>query len=290
VGSKTLIVTADDFGGSLPVNEAVETAARVGVLTAASLMMAGSAVADAVERAHRLPNLRVGLHLVLVRGKPILPPSEIPDLVNEVGLLRRNLATVGTRIFFSARAKQQAEAEIRAQFAAFLATGLSLDHVNAHNHYHLHPTILSLILKVGKDHGVKAVRVPYEPPFRAWRATGEGLAARMATAFFLGPWCALTVWRLRRAGIAVNDRVFGLFDTGRMDGTRLRAYGAALPDGVTEIFVHPAMADDWPGHEAEAHGFRHRAEFDALVDPRTRAQFVAQGLRLSGFTDMEGEA
>ena len=143
MGSKTLIVTADDFGISLPVNEAVETAARIGVLTAASLMVAGDAAADAVERARRLPNLKVGLHLVLVRGKPILPPSGIPDLVDEAGLLRRNLAAAGIRIFFSARAKQQAEAEIRAQFRAFHATGLPLDHVNAHNHYHLHPTILS---------------------------------------------------------------------------------------------------------------------------------------------------
>ena len=63
---KRLVVTADDFGLSLEVNEAVEQAHREGILTAASLMVSAPAAADAVARAKRLPSLRVGLHLVLV--------------------------------------------------------------------------------------------------------------------------------------------------------------------------------------------------------------------------------
>src|SRR5262249_15424164 len=43
-----LIVTADDFGLHPSVNEAVERGARDGVLTAASLMVAAPAAADAV--------------------------------------------------------------------------------------------------------------------------------------------------------------------------------------------------------------------------------------------------
>ncbi|TXN31659.1 ChbG/HpnK family deacetylase, partial [Methylobacterium sp. WL19] len=52
---KRLIVTADDFGLSLAVNEAVEQAHREGILTAASLMVGAPAAADAVARARRLP-------------------------------------------------------------------------------------------------------------------------------------------------------------------------------------------------------------------------------------------
>ena len=58
---KRLIVTADDFGLSREVNEAVEQAHREGILTAASLMVSAPAAADAVARARRLPSLRVGL-------------------------------------------------------------------------------------------------------------------------------------------------------------------------------------------------------------------------------------
>ncbi len=80
-----LVVTADDFGVAIEVNEAVELAHRDGILTAASLMVAGDAAGDAVERARRSPRLGVGLHLVLVEGRPMLPANEVPDLVDPEG-------------------------------------------------------------------------------------------------------------------------------------------------------------------------------------------------------------
>jgi predicted glycoside hydrolase/deacetylase ChbG (UPF0249 family) len=69
--SKRVIVTADDFGLTVAVNQGVEQAHREGILTAASLMVGGAAADDAVERARRLPTLRVGLHVVLVQGRPV---------------------------------------------------------------------------------------------------------------------------------------------------------------------------------------------------------------------------
>ena len=66
---KRLIVTADDFGAAPEVNEAVERAHREGILGSASLMVGASAAPDAIERARRMPNLAVGLHVVLVHGR-----------------------------------------------------------------------------------------------------------------------------------------------------------------------------------------------------------------------------
>src|ERR1700761_5356760 len=94
-----LIVTSDDFGASLTVNEAVEQAHVHGILTAASLMVAGDAAADAVARAKRLPTLGVGLHLVLVEGRPMLPTSQVPDLVDATGHFRTNMVGAGITIF-----------------------------------------------------------------------------------------------------------------------------------------------------------------------------------------------
>ncbi|MEE8285398.1 MAG: hopanoid biosynthesis-associated protein HpnK, partial [Gammaproteobacteria bacterium] len=143
---KRLIVTADDYGASLPINEAIETAHRDGILTAACLMVGAPMADDAVARARRLPNLRVGLHVVVVRGRPVLTPERIPDLVDGDGRLDGNLVRAGFRYFFLPRVRRQLAAEIRAQFEAFQATGLALDHANAHNHMHLHPTVLRLIV------------------------------------------------------------------------------------------------------------------------------------------------
>ncbi|HEX5867450.1 MAG TPA: hopanoid biosynthesis-associated protein HpnK, partial [Beijerinckiaceae bacterium] len=160
---KRLVVTADDFGLVPEVNEAVEAAHRDGILTAASLMVAEPAAADAVERARRLATLRVGLHLVLVEGRPALPPERVTDLVDGDGRFRTDMARLGFDIFARPRVRRQLEAEITAQFEAFAATGLTLDHVNAHKHFHLHPTIAGTIISIGRRYGMTALRVPVEP-------------------------------------------------------------------------------------------------------------------------------
>ena len=153
-------MTADDFGLADEVNQAVERAHVEGILTAASLMVGAPAATRAVELARRLPRLAVGLHLALVDAAPVLPPSAVPDLVDKHGRFRANMAFAGATIFFLPHVRKQMEAEVRAQFEAYRATGLALDHVNAHKHFHMHPSILSTILEMAKEFGVPAVALP----------------------------------------------------------------------------------------------------------------------------------
>ena len=145
---KRLIVTADDFGLTPGVNEAVEEGHRRGILTAASLMVTGEAAEDAVRRAKRMPRLGVGLHLVLVDGTPMLSADRIPELVGPDGRFSADIFAIGVRIFCHRAARRQVAAEIRAQLEAFRRTGLALDHVNAHHHFHLHPTVQKELLRL----------------------------------------------------------------------------------------------------------------------------------------------
>ena len=261
---KRLVVTADDFGNDIAVNEAVEIAHRDGVLTAASLMVGAPAAADAVARARRLPDLGVGLHLVLVDGTPVLPPDQVPGLVDGNGRFRDNMALAGAAMFFLPAVRRQLAAEIAAQFAAFAATGLYLDHVNAHKHFHLHPTIAGLIATIGARYGLCAVRAPLEP----------------GAPSLTDPWARLVAARFRRRGIAVPGAVFGLQHSGAMTAERLSAAIRALPDGLSEIYLHPATRDDYPGHGP---AYRHRAELAALLDPAIGAQVAAAGVRSGSF-------
>lgn len=144
------------------MNDAVEIAHRRGILTAASLMVAGPAAADAVERARRTPTLRVGLHLAVIDADPTLPPERIPHLVDGQGKLRNDIVRLGVELVLSSAARRELRAEIDAQFAAFAATGLVLDHVNAHRHYHLHPIVGALLLDIGARYGMRALRAPRE--------------------------------------------------------------------------------------------------------------------------------
>jgi hopanoid biosynthesis associated protein HpnK len=266
---RALIFTADDFGLHPAVNRAVDEAARGGVLTAASLMVGGPAAADAVRRARLLPALRVGLHLVLAEGTPTLPPHQVTALVNEAGRFGSNMVRDGIRFFFRSDVRRQLEAEIRAQFEAFAATGLPLDHVNTHKHFHLHPTVLSLILQVGRDYGMRAVRLPRE-------TRGSVL---------LEPWMRLLARRLDQAGIAHNDQVVGLRATGQMDEAAVLAALDDLTGGVTEFYFHPATLSG--GIIAPAmKGYRHADELAALVSARVRAKVHALAVPTGGYADL----
>ncbi len=187
---KRLVVTADDFGLSLEVNEAVEQAHREGILTAASLMVSAPAAADAVARAKRLPSLRVGLHLVLVEAWPTLPPAALPDLAGPDGLLRADMAKLGLDFARRPAARRQLAAEIEAQFEAYRATGLPLDHVNAHKHFHVHPLIAGAVLRIGRRYGMRAIRVPREPREILRRAEPEARPAAPPSTAPPGPPCS----------------------------------------------------------------------------------------------------
>jgi hopanoid biosynthesis associated protein HpnK len=275
---KKLIVTADDFGAAVEVNEAVERAHRGGILSAASLMVAGPAANDAVRRAKSMPTLRVGLHLVLVEGKPVLPASAVPGLVDSSGNFRTDMARAGAAMFFLPKVRAQLAAEIEAQFAAFAATGLILDHVNAHKHFHLHPTIASLIVEIGKAHGARGARVPLEPQDVLGQIEDHKASGVVA---LTAPFARALRSRFRRAGIAAPDAVFGLAWSGAMTTSRLAGLIAHLPEGLSEIYTHPATGP-YPG---SAPGYRYAAELAALTDPQVVASLAASGIKTGGFGD-----
>ncbi len=276
---KRLIVTADDFGLAPEVNEAVEAAHRDGVLTAASLMVAGPAAADAVARARTMPRLRVGLHLTLVEGPPLLSPQHVPDLVDRHGRLRTDLARLGWDIAMRSAVRRQMRAEIKAQFAAFRATGLPLDHVNAHKHFHLHPMIARELLAIADVFGVKGVRVPREPA-RVLAAIEPG--PRRSAAWIMTPWARRLARTMRRAGFWSPDAVFGLAWSGEMTPARLVGLIGRLPEGCSEIYLHPAVRG---GFAFGAPGYRYADELAALTAPETLTAARKSDIALGGYAD-----
>lgn len=241
-------------------------------------MVSGVAAADAVARARSLPSLRVGLHLVLVDGKPVLPVSAVPDLVDATGHFRTDMARAGAAMFFLPKVRRQLACEIEAQFAAFDATGLRLDHVNAHKHFHLHPTIAGEIVKAARRHHVRGARVPLEPQDVLGRIETHKPSGVVA---LTAPFARMLRARFRRAGIAAPDSVFGLAWSGAMTTDRLTGLIEQLPEGLTEIYTHPATGP-YPG---SAPGYQYAAELAALTDPRLPSLLAAHGVRTGGFTD-----
>jgi len=266
---KKLIVTGDDFGASVQINEAIETAHVRGILNTASLMVTGAAADDAIARAKRHFDLHVGLHLAVTRASAMLPSQAIASIADVNGYLPERLGMAGVRFFFLPVVRRQLEAEVRAQFAAFAATGLKLDHVNVHNHMHLHPTVLGLILRIGRDYGLRAIRLPYEPGMSVW----------------LKPWVALMRRRLRKSGVAFNEYLYGMRHSGHMTRKRVLELVNGLPHGISEMHFHPATGA-WAGMEAGMANYEYAAELEALTCDEVTGALNMQGVRLVSFASL----
>ncbi len=186
-------------------------------------MVTGEAAADAVARARRLPGLSVGLHLVVIEGMSAATGEWFGSGQFRLGLRH-------------AWRRQALEAEIQAQFTAFAATGLPLVHADAHKHMHMHPMVGAALVRVGREFGLRRVRVPAEPP---------AVMARLGVAPTLGARAMYAGTRILRhqvlaAGMAAPDAVFGLAWSGHMTERRLLSLLPTLPSGDVEIYFHPA--------------------------------------------------
>ena len=263
---------------NLAVNEAVEQAFNDGILTCASLMMGGAAVKDAVERAHRMKGLGVGLHITLADGRPTAARALVRGLTDQNGNFRNDLVGSGIRWFFNPLVRLQLAREINAQFQAFAATGLVLDHVNAHKHLHFHPTVTAMIISIGRRYGMLAMRIPDEPRDVLLAAEPGANIPKSR----LGPVLRLMRRRAKRAKLAQNDAIFGLAWSGGMTEERLLSLIPHLPEGLNELYCHPA-AGDADRIEGGVPGYQYREELAALLSSRVRQALTDSDVTLVRF-------
>jgi chitin disaccharide deacetylase len=281
---KALIVTADDYGLSVPVNEAVEEGHRRGILTAASLMVGAPAWEDAGKRARLLPSRGVGLHLTLVDGRPVLSPDRVPGLVGPDGRFYNDAVRFGIALFFSSELRRQAADEIGAQFDRFRETGLLLDHINGHQHFHMHPVVTGAIARIAPGFGRVPVRIPVEPFRLSYATTADQPVARLTTWLFYFAQTRRMRRTLSAASLPLNDYVFGVNDSGAMVEARMLEFLDHLPEGVSELYCHPAT-QRWEGIDNLPPNYRPIEEFAALVSPDVKAKVETIEGRLVSFRD-----
>ena len=270
---RRLIVNADDFGRSRSINAAVIRAQREGILTTASLMVNEPASEEAVALARDNPRLGVGLHLTLVCGHSTLPGGDIPGLVNPSRQFGNQPAAAGLRYFASRRLRAQLRSELQAQFEKFRATGLPLDHVDGHLHFHLHPTVFAILIENASAWGLSHLRLTRDPFWFNARLAGGAWLSRAGHAFLFHVLAGRARPVVHRAGIKHPRVVFGLLQNARVDERYVSRLLPALPPGDSELYSHPSLDE-----------FKH--EFDALVSPRVKALVQEQGIRLIRYQDL----
>ncbi|MCX7707715.1 MAG: hopanoid biosynthesis-associated protein HpnK [Anaerolineae bacterium] len=276
-----VIVTADDFGRSPAINAAVIRAHREGILTGASLMVAGDAWDEAVELARATPTLAVGLHLVVSGARAVLSPDRLPHLVDADGRFPDDPLRLGLRYAYSRAAQQELAEEITAQFERFAATGLPLSHVDGHQHLHVHPFVFRLLVSLARQYGAHGVRVPADDLLLALRHDRRGAAAKVGWALGLGlvgRWCRR---QAQANGLAVADRVYGIFQSGRMTEDYVVKVLREMKAPTAELYFHPSR---------EALGDAlgpNPGDLATLLSPAVRQVIAERGLRLTTYAGLK---
>ncbi|MBM3310283.1 MAG: ChbG/HpnK family deacetylase [Candidatus Aminicenantes bacterium] len=233
-GMKKAILNADDFGLCRPVNEGIVRAHREGILTSATLMTTTPGFDEAVGLAKDNPRLGVGVHLNLVRGRPLSRPEDIPGLLGADGRFLGRPLRVLRRVVSGRISAGELERELRAQVEKALASGLALTHLDSEKHLHAFPPVFRTVLKVARAYGFRRVRFIRE--CRLSRHPVQSLKAA-----FLSACSARMRTELRAEGFVNPGAFYGISNSGRMTVPALRRILERLGEGTSEIMVHPGF-------------------------------------------------
>ncbi len=242
---KKLIITADDYGMSRAVNDAIDAGIEAGLITSTNVMTNMPLYKEAVKLKEKA-GVSVGIHWVLACGKPILPASEIPTLVDSDGMFypypefRRRLRR-GMISF------DDIKRELIAQYNLYYELMGQPDYWNTHQNTHVDFGIYRLFVETAAELGINKMRShqriyvkgsdPSQKEPLRWRLV-EPIKSRM-----------LNAWQknAHRKGIVSPN---GLIVCLNKEDVKRPAYAFAniawKKNGVGEYVIHPATENDSP--------------------------------------------
>lgn len=271
-----LIFNADDLGLAPFIDEGILEAGRSGLVRSASLLAAGP-TAESAAAAASAQGLGLGVHLALSGGLPPTAPADrVPSLL-EGGRLVSSWTRFVQRFLAGQVRLDEVELELSAQVERVQDFGVTVDHVDGHQHLHVFPGVLDRVLRVCERHRIWAMRVPAEP---AGHADPAGELKRAAVSVFArGARSRLPGW------MRVPDTFTGVAQSGRLDEASMLRWLARLPFGTHELGCHPGKGS---GVVPADPGWRAAwsEELAALTSPRLRAEVERRGFGVVRFSEL----
>jgi predicted glycoside hydrolase/deacetylase ChbG (UPF0249 family) len=271
--SRHLVVTADDVGLHPGMTQGALEAHERGIVTACSVAAGGPDFPRAVELLRDRPSLTVGVHLVLVGGRPLSLAVEVRSLVTRDGVFLPGFRAFLRRYYAGRIHLDEVERELRRQIEGLLGAGLAVRHANGHQHLHVLPRVHEVVLRLAEEYGIGFVRTPIDR-----RPRRVPLPRRLAV---LGLAC-LARGAHRRAQhhprVRAGDGTIGIAEAGHLTVGRITEL-LPLVEGLTELVCHPgiderAIAAEFPW------GYEWETETRTLCDPALRGAVREAGITL----------
>ncbi len=266
---RRLIVNADDYGACPEVNAAVEQLASAGILGGASVLANGGSWREAAAFLRDHPGLSAGIHLNAVEGRPVSTAPAIRAITGEDGSFVGLAALIKRWMLRPIAVSRAVETEWRAQIERLVRSAVRLTHADSHQHLHAFPPAYRCAVSLCREYRIPALRHPRERGARPERrATSFALRASLGISRAVAP-CA---------GLRHNDHFLGFQRAGGYGLAELIEDLRRMPNGLTEIALHPSREDGVP--YPNLCGDRER---QALLDDSFLAQIKRLGIELTSW-------
>lgn len=281
-----LIINADDFGLHSAVNDGILEGHIKGVITSTSLLANGHAFNEAVSMAKENINLGIGVHIALVGGlSPVSDPTKVPSLVTKDGVFVENYIEFIKRLYKGEINYNEVRLEIANQIEKVVNTGLRITHVDGHQHMHILPTILPIIIEAALANHIKAMRIPNE---KALFINGVYNPFRMIGKLGLSSVAEQVMSTVRQQGIHINQYFWGMMNGGELTEIALIRILKKVKDhsGIHEIMTHPGR-DNIMLNRLYHWNYHWKEELEALTSDHVRRYIMQHNIELINYGDLQ---
>ncbi|HWR43625.1 ChbG/HpnK family deacetylase [Sporomusa sp.] len=280
---KKLIVNADDFGLHENINLGIIKGHTNGCITSTTIMAGAPAFAHAAALAADHRKLGIGVHLTLVGGSPAAEPQQISSLVDQDGMLCTKYPVFLKKFCSASIRLGDVHRELTAQVKKVLAAGIHVTHLDSHQHMHIVPGIIDVVIDIAREFSIPAIRIPAEPLlfFGGFRPSAGRIIGRSG----LSVLASLARLKARRARLTVPDHFYGMLAGGSMEERFFLKIIDNLPDGTAEIMVHPGL-DDAILNPVFAWDYHWQKELGAVTSPRVADCLKKRKIALVSFGSM----
>ncbi len=178
------------------------------------------------------------------------------------------------------------EDEIEAQFRKALACGLTITRVDSHQHLHLLPGILDILIRMCRKYNVKYIRCPYCRPGRHWFSAR---LARIPAQLMLNVFCFFMRRKIISCGLSTSDDSSGVLYSGILDRKRIESLARSSRGGLCELICHPAFAESGEGVSKKGWLYACDRERRALCSEGLKESLEKDGMHLVSFTEQATE-
>ncbi len=277
---RTLIINADDLGANTQRTHGIFQCFEFGIVTNATLLP-NATDSDRAGKQAREKRLPTGLHLNLTEEYPLGKRESIESLLEGNGMFLQG-NRMKTALDAGEVKKEHLEREIRAQIDWFFDTVGTPTHVDSHHHIHTHPFVAAALIPVLERYAVRFVRIPLEeplPPF-GYIITNEQLEKTKR----INAQATIAKEMYGAYGIATSDHFRGLTLAGNASLKNIRHIIGRLPEGVTELMVHPGSACTY-GTPFDLDPQR-QTELRMLTDATIAEELKEREIRLASYGDL----